>query len=168
MTMKKVSFANDTKSFDGTSYLTLEYAKMCARFFKKDSSFGKIRTENDILKFTQDINVIRHCLRELKVIKEKLLKNKTKNNFKDIHLKLMKCIKFNNDKFEYDSIWDHFFYLNRTLKYQQKKICVPLIRNGSNIKFAKNMFLSHEHIPYVEYLITISFRAHLIFFEKNF
>lgn len=166
--MKKVSFSRDTKNYDGSSYLNMEYAKMCGRFFKKNFIYGKVRTELDIFKYTTDIEVILFCIKEFQVIKEKLLKIETKNKFKQIHSMLSRCPKFfTNDKIEFDSQWDHFFYINKSLQYEQRKLSVRLMRSGTNIKFMKNISLDVEHLRHVEYFLNILNRAYFILFEKN-
>lgn len=168
--MKKVSFSKDTKNYDGSSYLNIEYAKMCGRFFNKNFIFGKIRTEHDILNYTSDEELVFYCIKEMQIIKEKIIENEKKNKFKKFHNILSKCHRFKieyNKGGEYDSKWDQFCYINKSLQYQQRKISVRLLRSGTNIKFMKNSSLDYEHLKYVDYFLCILNRAYCILFEKK-
>lgn len=64
---KSVSFSDDVKLHDGTSYKNIIYSKIIINFFKK-----KIKNGKDILKITKDKEILLFCLNECKIAKTKL------------------------------------------------------------------------------------------------
>ena len=64
---KSVSFSDDVKLHDGTSYKNIIYSKIIINFFKK-----KIKNGKDILKITKDKDILYFCLNECRIAKSKL------------------------------------------------------------------------------------------------
>lgn len=64
---KSVSFSDDAKLHDGTSYKNIIYSKIIIDFFKK-----KIKNGKDILSITKDKEILYFCLHECEIAKLKI------------------------------------------------------------------------------------------------
>lgn len=84
---KKVNFSNDTKILDGTSGEILLFAKLILGFLKF-KNYEKIDTIEDVIKFTENINILELCIKDSFILIDNLLDKEMfkyfKNNYSTI------------------------------------------------------------------------------------
>ena len=140
--LKAVSFANDTKSYDGSSSKNIIYYNLIINYFKNENSHELI---SQCLK---NKNLIKYFIKESKIAQNKL-KNiiieqeneQIKNFFK---------ILFNYKNSEEDPIWDTEFYKKKVLLTNKKGVAI--IRNGC--REVSDKFLP-KHLKKLEKFILI-------------
>ena len=121
--VKKVKFKNNVKKFDGSSKSLTVYCQILEGFYD-----NKINNINDILKITDNIDYINFCIKELNIVKDKLLY--LKNNKDKIDNKIYLDEKYLLNK-EFDEYWDNDSFINRIRNINIKGPAIPLVRFGS-------------------------------------
>ena len=121
--VKKVKFKNNVKKYDGSSKLIYVYCQILEGFYN-----NKINNINDVLKITNNIDCISFCLKELNIVKDKIIYLKNNKDKFENEIRLNEEYLLNK---EFDEYWDDEFFINRIRNIKMKGSSIPLVRFGS-------------------------------------
>lgn len=127
LSLKRVYFSNECKTYDGASSQTMKYLEFIKSFLSR-----KINTVDDFMNFVTEPTLIRYFLDELKIIYSKLTNiDKEQQHEENIY--------YDENK-ERDPFWDHITFVSKVYRYNKRNKGVVITRFGcrdNNKKFTK-------------------------------
>jgi len=160
---KKVTFAPDTKTFDGNSEILSKYGTLCIGFFNK-----KIKNIDDVISILgKDRKLLNKCIVESIFIREKL-ENLNKMNFtvetEEQRVERMLIIQKDIDNF--DPFWDKPVWIMKANKYNKRK--VPILRSGCRDSKI-SCYLEYKHLPnFIEFMRLLNNTDKFLFSEEYY